>query len=180
MYSIATLKKKENISEYLLFLWQMEDLLRGIDFDPERLENEILPAIKDEDERIATKKWLSKMAKEMEASSLQVSGHHFETYEVLNELAMLQQTMLSVAKSAPFKKVHDDAQPVLEELRKKGEKIPKSDIETALTALYGVLTLRISGKEVSVETQEAMEPVSAYLRELTKAYHLMKTGKPFY
>jgi hypothetical protein len=180
MFSIATLKKRENISEYLLFLWQMEDLLRGIEFDLDRLEKEILPSIKDQSERVATKNWLSKMAKEMEASSLQVSGHHFETYEVLNEMAMLQQTMLSVAKSAPFKKAYEEVQPVLEELRKKGEKIPKSDIETALTALYGVLTLRISGKEVSAETQEAMEPVSAYLRELTKAYHLMKNGKTFY
>jgi len=179
MYSIAQLKKKENISEYLLFLWQMEDLLRGIEFDVERLDNEILPAIKDEEERLKSRSWLISMAKEMQQASLQVSGHHYETYEVLNEVAMLQQTLLTVTKSAPFKKAYDAAMPVLEDFRKKSEKVPRSDMETALTALYGVLTLRIAKKEVSEETSKAMAPISAYVRELTRAYHLMKAGKPF-
>ncbi len=179
MYSIAKLKQKENISEYLLFLWQMEDLLRGIDFDLSRLDAEILPSIVDEVERLKTRSWLAEMAKDMERSSLQVSGHHLETYEVLNELAMLQQTLLTVTKTVPFIKAYEEAQPVLEEFRKKGEQVPKSDMETALTALYGVLTLRIAKKEVSEETSKAMAPISAYLRELTRAYHLMKAGKPF-
>ena len=52
MYSIAKLKQKENISEFLLFLWQMEDLLRGIEFDMSRLDAEILPAIIDDNERL--------------------------------------------------------------------------------------------------------------------------------
>jgi len=179
MYSIAQLKKKENISEYLLFLWQMEDLLRGIDFDSSRLIGEILPAIKDDEERQRTRVWLSKMAKEMEEAALQVSGHHYETYEVLNELAMLQQTLISVTRSAPFKKAYTEAQGILEDFRKRSENVPKSDMELALTALYGVLTLRLSRREVSEETQKAVEPISAYMRELTRAYHRMKAGKPF-
>lgn len=179
MYSIAKLKQKENISEYLLFLWQMEDLLRGIEFDLKRLDAEILPAIVDEAERLRTRKWLADMAKDMERSSLQQSGHHHETYEILNELGMLQQTLLNVTNSPPFVKAYKAAQPVLEDFRKKSEKVPKTDMETALTALYGVLTLRIAKKEVSEETSKAMQPISAYLRELTRAYHLMKAGKPF-
>ena len=179
MYSIAKLKQKENISEYLLFLWQMEDLLRGIDFDLSRLDAEILTAIVDEDERLRTRKWLSDMAKQMERESLQQSGHHHETYEVLNELMMLQQTLLNVTNSPPFVKAYQAVQPVLEDFRKKSENVPKTDIETALTAMYGLLTLRIAKKEVSEETSDAMEPISAYLRELTRAYHLMKAGKPF-
>ena len=177
MYAIAQQKKKENISEYLLFLWQMEDLLRGINFDPQRLEDEVLSAIKSEEERRRTEKWLMEMAAMMKKEGLEVSGHHYETYEVLNELAMLQNTLISILKNAPFIKAYDAAKPVLGEFREKGEKIPKSDIETALTALYGLLTLRLARKEVSPETQEAMEPITNYVRELTKAYHLMKEGR---
>lgn len=180
MYSIAKLKQKENISEFLLFLWQMEDLLRGIEFDLARLDDEILPAIIDEGERLKTRKWLAEMAKDMVLASLQLSGHHRETHEVLNEMGMLQQTLLSVTKNTPFTKAHEAVQPVLDDFRKKGEQVPKSDMETALTALYGMLTLRIAKKEVSEETSNAMVPISAYLRELTRAYHLMKAGKPFY
>jgi hypothetical protein len=119
------------------------------------------------------------MAKDMGLASLQLSGHHNETYEVLNEMGMLQQTLLSVTKNTPFTKAYEAVQPILEDFRKKGEQIQKSDMETALTALYGVLTLRIAKKEVSEETSDAMVPISAYLRELTRAYHLMKAGKPF-
>lgn len=179
MYSIAKLKQKENISEYLLFLWQMEDLLRGIDFDLSRLDEEILPAIIDDEERTKTRKWLAEMATGMQQSSLHVSGHHHETYEVLNELAMLQKTLLNVTNSPSFRQVYEAAQPILQDFRKKSEKTPQSDMETALTALYGILILRIAKKEVSEETSNAMAPISAYLRELTRAYHLMKAGKPF-
>jgi len=177
MYAIAQIKKKENISEYLLFLWQMEDLLRGIDFDPERLEEEVLTAISDEEERRRTEEWLNSISDTMKKEGLRVSGHYHETYEVLNEMAMLQNTLISVIRSAPFKKAYEAAKPYLAEFREKGEKLPKSDIETALTALYGVLTLRLAQKEVSPETTEAIEYITDYVRELTKAYHLMKEGR---
>ncbi len=179
MYRIAQQKKEENIAEYLLFLWQMEDLLRGVEFDPDRLESEILIGLSDEVERQKTRAWLLKMAQEMKRDKLDVSGHHYETYEVLNELTLLQQTLENVTRSVPFLKAYEKAKAVLEEFRSKGENIPKSDIETALTALYGVLTLRLAKKEVSEETSLAMLAISAYVRELTKAYHLMKAGKPF-
>lgn len=177
MYSIAQHKKKENISEYLLFLWQMEDLLRGMEFNPERLEEEVLYSIEDEQERVRTKKWLTEMSETMKRDGLRISGHHHETYEVLNEMTMLENTLVSVLRNAPFIKAYEAAKPYLREFREKGEKLPKSDIETALTALYGVLTLRLAKKEVYEETSEAINHITAYVRELTKAYHLMKAGR---
>ena len=120
--------------------------MRGIEFDLARLDDEILPAIIDEGERLKTRKWLAEMAKDMGLASLQLSGHHRETHEVLNEMGMLQQTLLSVTKNTPFTKAYEAVQPVLDDFRKKGEQLPKSDMETALTALYGMLTLRIAKK----------------------------------
>jgi hypothetical protein len=177
MISIAKAKKDSNIAEYLLYLWQMEDLLRAVDFDLNRLDEEVLVSIPEEAERKATRNWLTDLASQMKAQNIAVSGHHSETYEILNELAMLQQTLISVVKSAPFLKIYNSAKPYLDELRKKGEKVPKSDIETALTAMYGVLTLRLAKKEISPETLEATGQLSAYLRYLTRSYHQMRTGK---
>ncbi len=177
MHAIAQLKKKENISEYLLFLWQMEDLLRGIELNPQRLDDVVLSAIADEGERARTEKWLTEMATVMKKDGLSVSGHHRETYEILNELTLLQNTLINVIRSAPFIKAYEAAKPVLTEFRSKGEKIPKGDLETALTMLYGVLTLRLAKKKVSPETAEATEVIANYIRELTKAYHLMKEGR---
>ena len=37
--SLAAKKLRENISEYIIFLWQMEDLLRAVHFDSNALED---------------------------------------------------------------------------------------------------------------------------------------------
>jgi len=34
---IAQQKRKENIAEYILYLWQLEDLLRALQFSPEAI-----------------------------------------------------------------------------------------------------------------------------------------------
>ena len=34
---IAQRKRKENIAEYILYLWQLEDLLRALQFSPEAI-----------------------------------------------------------------------------------------------------------------------------------------------
>ena len=35
---IAQQKRKENIAEYLLYMWQVEDLLRACDLDDDRID----------------------------------------------------------------------------------------------------------------------------------------------
>ncbi|MFQ9211139.1 MAG: DUF4924 family protein, partial [Alistipes finegoldii] len=34
---IAQAKRRENIAEYILYLWQLEDLLRALQFSPEAI-----------------------------------------------------------------------------------------------------------------------------------------------
>lgn len=34
----ATQRKKENIAEYLLYMWQIEDLIRANDLDMDKIE----------------------------------------------------------------------------------------------------------------------------------------------
>ena len=176
MLRIAQAKKQENIAEYLLYLWQMEDLLRGVEFDLERLDTEVLSAFEDEKDRSETRSWLGKLAAEMKSDGVQVSGHHRETYELLNELALLQQTLLTVMDDKSFQAVYADARPVLDEFRTKTDKVPRSDVEIALTAMYGVLTLRLAKREVSAETLSAFEKIKPYIRYLAKAYRQMRTG----
>ncbi len=176
MLQIARAKKDENIAEYLLFMWQMEDLLRGVKFDLERLEHEILSSLSDEKERKETLAWLGQLAREMKSDEVTVSGHHRQTYEILNELALLQQTLLTVMNDKSFQAVHADARPILDEFRTKTDKMPRSDIEIALMAMYGVLTLRLAKKKVTDETHEATEKIKPYVRYLVKAYRQMRLG----
>ena len=39
---IAQAKRKENIAEYILYLWQIEDLLRALQFSPEAIYSQLV------------------------------------------------------------------------------------------------------------------------------------------
>ena len=39
---IAQAKRKENIAEYILYLWQIEDLLRAMQFSPEAIYSQLV------------------------------------------------------------------------------------------------------------------------------------------
>lgn len=175
MQSIAAKKKEENIIEYLLFMWQMEDLLRSVDFNLEELSTKVLSDLDTEDQ-IRNKSWFKGLADEMIKSSLQVSGHLSETFELLNELQVLEKTMVTIIRDESFIKSREVAKPIINEFKTKLDSIPRSDIEVGITALYGVLTLKLARKEVKQETSEAIGKISSFLRELSKAYRSMKAG----
>ena len=42
---IAQAKRRENIAEYILYLWQLEDLLRALQFSPEAIFSTLLSLI---------------------------------------------------------------------------------------------------------------------------------------
>ena len=177
MLHIAREKKSSNIAEYILFMWQMEDLLRGLDFDILRVDEQILGEMEDEKTRNENLVWFSKLAKEMRDEKVDVSGHHHETAEIIGELMLVQQTVLTTIDDKAFKKAYAASKPFLDEFKLKTDKIPRNDIETALTAIYGVLTLKLAKKTISPETRAAVDTFTEYIKLLTKAYHLMLAGK---
>lgn len=170
MLGISDKKKSENIAEYILYMWQMEDLLRGLEFNVANIETQVLAGLNDE-QRDENMMWFKQLAREMQDESVTVSGHHHSSNEVIGQLVFLQNKLLSIGKNDAFKNAYKEAKPILQEFRTKSEQIPMNEVETALTALYGMLTLRISGKEISQETLAGIQKISMYLGQLSKAYH---------
>lgn len=170
MLAISEKKKSDNIAEYILYMWQMEDLLRGLEFNIANVETQVLADL-DEKQKKENFSWFKRLASEMKDESVTVSGHHHSSIEVISKLVFLQNKLLSIGSNEAFTKAYKEAKPVLQEFRSKSEQIPMNEIETAFTALYGMLTLRISGKEISQETLAGIQKISTYLGQLSKAYH---------
>ena len=63
------------------------------------------------------------------------------------------------------------------ELRAKGAHKDEPELETCFEALYGILLLRVQGKEISEETRKAQEAISALLAQLSNYYVEDKAGK---
>ena len=63
------------------------------------------------------------------------------------------------------------------ELRARGDHKDVSEIENCFDALYGVMLLRLQKKEVSRETEEAVQAISRFIGLLAAYYKKDKAGE---
>ena len=168
---IAQKKRKENISEYLLYMWQVEDLIRANHFDSDEIRRNLVdrydqPAdVKDEIAR-----WYEELADMMRQEGVMERGHIQLNKNVIIALTDLHLRLLKSPKEMIYGSMYYKTLPYIVQLRAKsgGEDIP--EIETCFTAVYGYLVLRMQGKEVSAETLEAIKQISAFLALLAEKY----------
>ena len=69
--------------------------------------------------------------------------------------------------------------PYIVELRAKAGDTPVGEIETCFNALYGMLMLRLQGKEITPDTLDAVAQISKFLALLARDYNLDREDKLF-
>ncbi len=169
---IAQEKKQNNIVEYLLYMWQIEDLIRAYDFDLDRIERDIISQFDvDDDTKAAMKQWYDSMITAMKNEGIEKQGHLKVLQGVLSDLTELHGQLMKSPFHQDYQKAYNNALPFLAELRQKSAGTAKNDLELALEALYGVLLLRLQGKQISDSTQQAIDRLSDFLSLLAKKYH---------
>lgn len=173
--TIAELKKKENIVEYILYVWQMEDLVRAVKFDPSAIDG-FLGGQFDEGEFGAEREWFTGLIRKMKNEKLQERGHISELTELLIELVYLYGSLQSVYKDSAFIAAVNEAKPFMEEFKSKSSESLGNDVEICLVALYGLLNLRLQKKEISEETMVAMTKFQKLMALLSDRYRKMKAG----
>ena len=73
---IAQKKRKENIAEYLLYMWQVEDLIRAAAVSPEGVEQLLLPRYNvDEEKRAEIRSWYLELIEMMRTEGKVQAGH---------------------------------------------------------------------------------------------------------
>lgn len=148
--------KAAHIVEYVLYLWQVEDLVRAAGFDEGTLRSMV------EDQGEDEVRWLLNYAQIMQREGVREQGHTGEANQALTELAMLHDLLLTTLKDADYRAAHEAAMPFLKELEGKNAQAgvrAMHPIELVCVTLYGWLVLRMSKREVSAETEAAMVAV---------------------
>ena len=69
--------------------------------------------------------------------------------------------------------------PFIVELRAKAGEQKQGELETCFTALYGMLLLRLQGKEVSKDTQTAITQVTRFIALLSHYFKLDSEDRLF-
>ncbi|PVX51981.1 uncharacterized protein DUF4924 [Balneicella halophila] len=169
---IAQEKKKENLAEYILYMWQVEDFIRACKFDMNCIEKQrVNPFDVSGDLKKQIYDWYENLLIMMQKEKIQKKGHLQILKNNVDELTELHFALLHKKHDPQYRQLFTSAAQTLLEMRQNSKADDEtSDIEIALTTLYGVLLLRLSGKGVSKETMQGIHPLSRLLAYLSKAY----------
>ena len=171
---IAEKKKQENIIEYILYIWYIQDIVRGFDLNMQKIQTHIIQKttyndLEKEQLELWYLNWINTLRKE---GKIQKGNAGF-IQEILMELSYLHQMLLFMTKDPVYIKLFEACQEDVAVLHKKNPN-NKSDIEIILEALYGKIMLRLSQKEVSEQTAESLEKMSKNMAYLAQKYKQMK------
>lgn len=147
--------KRENIAEYILWLWQMEDYLRAF---PEQAK--------------ATQE-LQELNEMMHREGITESGHLQLAQNALGELEDLNDQLLN--EEATYRAAIIRLQPSLNLLKAKTDRPTMSDIEACLVLLYQIMMLRLQKKEITPQTASVQAQATQLLQYLSKVYYDSKT-----
>lgn len=175
---IAQQKKKENIAEYILYMWQVEDLIRACNLDIEIIQERIInPMDLDEDLKKEVRLWYKDLASKLKFQGKEKSGHLRDFDEELIELNYLHGTLINLLGDENYKAIYTSASPIINDFKVMAGTNEITDIEVCFNGLYAKLLLRLQGKEISTETEEAFQHFTKVLAYLSAKYNDMKEGK---
>lgn len=168
----ASQKKKENIAEYLLYMWHIENLIRANQFDLDKIENTIINRFDslDDSQKKQMREWYESLIDMMRMEGVTEKGHLQLNKNIILQLDDLHRRLLADSRFAEYSAEFYKTLPYIVELRAKAGENKVGEIETCFNALYGIMMLRIAGKEVSEETLKATRQISAFLALLSKYY----------
>ncbi|WP_298649561.1 DUF4924 family protein [uncultured Proteiniphilum sp.] len=168
---IARQKKKENIAEYLLYMWQLEDILRSYELDIDKVQQFLIdPVYHTEEERKEARDWYEGLIMMMKSEGVQEKGHLQINKNLILDLTDLHLRLLKDPGKSAYIGAYYNTLPHIVALRAKSGNKDISEMETCFTALYGYLLLKIQRKEISGETQAAIAQVTTLLRLLSRQY----------
>lgn len=177
---IASQKRKENIAEYLLYMWQIEDLIRANSLDIDKITKNIIDKSNLTDEqRQQMIEWYESLIDMMHREGVEKSGHLQINKNVLIQLVDLHNALLKDPRFVEYTRKFYETLPAIVELRAKSGDNPHGEIETCFDALYGMLMLRLSSKEITPATQEAIKRISKFIALLAYDFHLDERNELF-
>ncbi|MBR5854245.1 MAG: DUF4924 family protein [Paludibacteraceae bacterium] len=142
--------KKNNIAEYILHLWQIEDYLRAF---PQQAE---------------ANQELRDLSEMMHQENIMAGGHLQLAKNALSELKELHEDILQ--QEATYRAAMLRLTPSLNLLKAKTNAPTMSDIEACLILLYQIMLLRLQQREISAETEETQKQATQVLQYLSKTY----------
>ncbi len=173
---IAQGLKEKNIAEYLIYMWQVEDLIRANGCDMDKIRANVVsqfPA----DDRSALEEWYGNLVEMMHIEGVTEQGHLQINRNILLDLTDLHVRLLASTRYPFYNAAYFKALPFIVELRQRNGHKEEPELETCFEALYGVLLLRLQKKEITPATGTAIKAISNFISLLANYYQKDRTGE---
>ena len=169
---IAQELRKKSIAEYLLYMWQIEDIIRAYDCSLTRLRREYIGRFDyNDDQKEEMTDWYGNLVTMMNSEGKREGGHLQINQITLQQLEELNAQLLSSSKFPFYNAEYYKVLPFIVELRNRGANKEENEIETCFNALYGTMMLRLQKKDISPETQHAIQEITTFIGMLSDYYH---------
>ena len=174
---IAQSRRKENIAEYILYLWQLEDLLRALQFSPEAIYSQLVaPREVEEEQKQIFLLWYMDIVNLLREEGKEQSGHLDHTMHLISDLHNLHLQLMKLPLGEHYRTTFAQLAPHLPVLRATLDKEEASATEICFRALYAAMLYRIkgTGEKAVADTLEFVSPVVA---ELSAIYRKVERGE---
>lgn len=167
---VAKKLRKQNLVAYVMYMYQVEDVIRSYDFDIEALAESYLPRFDYDDEELEQAlDWYDGLVRMMKEEGCVERGHVQVVKNTIFLLADRHRELLADEKMPFYSAAYYKALPFIVELRQRGNGKMKSELEVCLDALYGYTLLKMQDKPVNSETAAAISAISNFLNMLAES-----------
>jgi hypothetical protein len=164
---IADIKRKENIVEYIIYIKQIQDIIRANNFDIDKIEDHIISKYQvPEKVKINIREWYANLIISMKQEKLDVEEDLKFIRDLLDKLNNLNKELLADNDELKHADLYLWAKLNIDEYKKISKSSSENEIEICVNALYSLLLLRLQKKDISMETIEAMQTFSNLLAHL--------------
>ena len=177
---VARKKRKENIAEYILYLYQIEDLIRAFKLDANLIEHQLVSKYKVDDKtRTEILQWYINLIKMMEKEGKTKSGHLQFLINLIFDVNEIHLKLMDSKTDVMYVQTFQAVAGLINELKQKNNQV-NNDVQISMDAIYGYLLLKMQKKEVTPETTSAIKRLSSWLGILSQQYKKFEEGELFF
>ena len=168
---IAEQKRKENIAEYLIYMYQVEDMIRANKLDLDSIEQTLISKF---DVPYGVKRdmreWYKALITMMCDEHKEATGHLAILENLSDQMHEMHHEIIKKGVDMAYKEVYEKAKINIEALRMRSGHSKDNDIQVSLNGLYGLLILRLKKSSITEDTLKAFETIKELIAELSSRY----------
>ncbi len=174
---VAKNKRKESIGEYLLYMFQIEDLLRACQLNPQLIEERLIAQYQtDENTKFEIRNWYLGLAELMEEERLHTKGHLNILKHLMTEVYDFHLYLLNNENHSDYQSIYRKNISIIESLKKNSDAIQKNEVELIINLIYSIFVTKLKNQDVPEPVQQSAIQISGLLAQLSRKFSEYEKG----